>query len=164
MTRFASHSALLLGAALALAPAMALAGTSTDTLAVSATVQTSCALNGGTMSFGQYLSGQATDLDVEGTINYANCPVGTLTFELDGGQSGDVNARAMKSGSSDTLSYQLYKTSVRNAVWGMGANAQTQQIIEQTPTGSINVYGRIPKGQTVAAGSYADTVNITLTF
>ncbi|WP_407925493.1 spore coat protein U domain-containing protein [Geminicoccus flavidas] len=30
--------------------------------------------------------------------------------------------------------------------------------------GTIPVYGRIPGNQTVPAGNYADTVNVTLTF
>ena len=31
-------------------------------------------------------------------------------------------------------------------------------------SGTVDVYGRIPGGQTVAPGSYTDTVTITLTF
>lgn len=152
---------LILSAPLILVPMVALGGTDTDTLSVTATVQNACALNGGTMAFGQYLSGQTTNLDATGQINYANCS-GTLSFELDGGQSGDVNARKMLSGSNQ-LTYQLYRNSTRNAIWGTGANAQGLQLL-QPLSGKIDVYGRIPSGQAVPAGTYTDTVNITLTF
>ena len=142
-------------------PVAALAATDTDTLTVTATVQSACSLNGGTMSFGQYLSGQATNLDVSGQINYVNCS-GTLSFELDGGQSGNVASRAMASG-ANRLTYQLYRTAQRTAVWGTGSDAQTQQLLVPQ-SGSITVYGRVPSSQAVPAGSYADTVNVTMTF
>ncbi len=154
-------SALIASMPLLLVPAAARGGTDTDTLTVTATVQNACALNGGTMAFGQYLSGQTTNLDATGQINYANCS-GTLSFELDGGQAGDVNARKMLSGGNQ-LTYQLYRTSTRTAIWGTGSNAQGLQLL--TPlSGKIDVYGRIPSGQAVPAGTYTDTVNITLTF
>ena len=151
----------ILAAPMLLMPMSAKSGTDTDTLTVTATVQNACALNGGTMAFGQYQSGQSTNLDVTGQINYTNCS-GTLSFELDGGQSGDINARKMLSGSNQ-LTYQLYRNAARNAVWGTGANAQGLQLL-QPLSGKIDVYGRIPAGQAVAAGSYTDTVNVTLTF
>lgn len=153
--------ALALAMPLIALPMTAFGGTDTDTLSVTATVQSACALNGGTMAFGQYLSGQTTNLDVVGQINYANCS-GNLSFELDGGQAADVNARKMLSGSNQ-LQYQLYRNSARNAVWGTGTNAQGLQLL-QPLSGKIDVYGRIPSGQAVPAGSYADTVNVTLTF
>jgi spore coat protein U-like protein len=153
--------ALILSAPLMAAPFAALGGTDTDTLTVTATVQSACALNGGTMTFGQYLSGQTTNLDVTGQINYANCS-GTLSFELDGGQAADINNRSMLSG-TNKLNYQLYRNTARNAIWGTGSNAQGLQLL-QPLSGKIDVYGRIPSGQAVPAGSYTDTVNVTLTF
>jgi spore coat protein U-like protein len=146
---------------LALTAGAALAGSDTDSLTVTATVQSACGLGGGTMAFGNYLSGQTSALDVTGQISYANCN-GTLTFELDAGQSGDVNNRVMLSGTNQ-LKYQLYRTSARNAIWGLGTNAHGLQLL-QPLSGTVPVYGRIAGGQTVPAGTYSDVVNITLTF
>jgi spore coat protein U-like protein len=138
------------------------AATDTDTLTVTATVTSGCALTGGTLAFGTYVSGQGTDLDATGAINYANCAAGTLTFALDGGSSGNAAARTMKAGSA-SLNYQIFRNSTRTSNWGSGAEAQTVTLLTTTG-GSVTVYGRIPKSQTVAAGSYTDTVTITLTF
>ncbi|MFO1075499.1 MAG: spore coat U domain-containing protein [Geminicoccaceae bacterium] len=139
----------------------ALAGTDTDQLTVTATVQSGCSLTGGSLSFGEYTSGQASDLDAVGTISYVNCS-GTLTFALDGGLSGNVSARQMRSG-ANRLSYQLYRNSTRNAIWGSGADAHG--VILLTPqSGSIQVFGRVLRSQTVPDGVYTDTVTITLTF
>jgi spore coat protein U-like protein len=140
----------------------AAAGTDTGQLNVTATVNSNCALSGGTLAFGTYISGQTNDLDVQGSINYVNCPAGNITLELDNGANAISGQRRMKSG-NNFLNYEIYKTSARNTRWGSGPDAVTIQLL-QPGSGSVAVYGRIPKGQTVPAGSYSDTVTITLTF
>jgi spore coat protein U-like protein len=147
--------------ALLVATPVAQAGTDTDQLMVTATVLSACSLSGGTLSFGPYTSGQTTNLDATGTINYVNCS-GNLSFALDGGGSGNINARQMSSG-SNRLSYQIYRNSARNAIWGTGADAHQVMLIG-TQSGTATVYGRIPASQVVADGTYTDVVNITLTF
>jgi spore coat protein U-like protein len=161
MARRPRPAQVLLALALAVAPHVAGAATDTDQLTVTATVRSGCALSGGTLNFGQYVSGQATDLDVTGTISYTNCS-GSLSFALDGGSSASITAREMRSG-ANRLTYQIYRNATRNAVWGTGSDAQGVTLLS-TQSGSVTVYGRIPRSQTVPDGSYSDTVNITLTF
>jgi spore coat protein U-like protein len=153
------HLLVVLAALTATRPVIA--GTDTDQLTVTATVQSGCALSGGTLSFGQYTAGQQTDLDATGVINYTNCS-GDLSFALDGGSSANVNARQMRSGAS-RLNYQIYRNPTRSAVWGTGADAHGVVLLS-VQSGSVTVYGRIPKGQVVPNGVYTDVVNITLTF
>jgi hypothetical protein len=81
-------------------------------------VRSGCSLSGGSLSFGQYVSGQTADLDAVGQINYTNC-VGDLKFELDGGTAASVTNRQMAAGAA-RLRYQLYRNSTRSAVWGNG--------------------------------------------
>ncbi len=104
MRRAASLAAGLVGTAVLLAPTPAPAPTTTGTLAVSAVVQSSCSLTGGTMSFGTYTSGQTGNLDADGQLTFANCPVGNLVFELDGGGTGPTTARNVAT-RSKTLGY-----------------------------------------------------------
>lgn len=137
------------------------AATSTTQMTVTATVLSSCALTGASLNFGEYVSGRTTNLDVDGQITYSNCS-GRLTFELNGGQSGNVNARAMRNG-ANSLNYQLFRNPTRTAIFGTGTNAQSvDQLIPGN--GQVIVYGRIPSGQSVPAGTYTDTVTVTLTF
>ena len=155
---------LVLASALAAAFAMpALADTDTDVLTVLVTVQEACAISGSTLDFGTYTGGQQNALNGQGQISYSGCAAGTLVIDFDGGTGGDVQARRMASNAGGTLGYQLYRNSSRTQVWGIGANAQQVQLL-QPGAGSIPVYGSIPGGQAAAAGSYADTVNVTLTF
>jgi spore coat protein U-like protein len=137
------------------------AGTDTGTLLVNVTVVSSCSVVGSQLDFGTYTAGQPADLDAQGTIEYTNCS-GNLTFELDGGQGGNVNARQMRSGTNN-LGYQLYRNAARTNVFGTGTNARILSL-SAFQSGFINVYGKIPGNQLAAHGSYTDTVNITLQF
>lgn len=159
-----SHVLALAAAASALATGDgAHAGTSTGQFSVNASVTSGCALNGGTLNFGEYTAGQPTDLDAVGQIDFANC-AGELTFELDGGTSGsgDVSKRQMVSGTKK-LGYQIYRNASRTDVWGMGP-AGHKISLPAAQNGKLQLYGRIPRGLNVQPGSYADTISITLTF
>ena len=130
-------------------------------MTVTATVQSGCSLTGGTLDFGTYTSGQSTAKDVTGKISFANCN-GNLSFELDGGQSGNVDQRKMKAG-NNTLAYQLFRNAARSNIFGTGARAQSYTLLVPG-SGTLDVYGRIAANQVVPEGTYSDTVNITLTF
>jgi spore coat protein U-like protein len=155
--------ALLGGAAglALLAPAVPTAVAVTAQLTIRATVGSGCSLSGGTLDFGEYVSGQSTHLDAVGTLDYNNCQ-GNVTVEIDGGQGGAISSRQMTS-SGRKLAYQLYRNASRTAVWGQGADAQKINIISGG-TGKLEIFGRIPKGLNVQSGTYTDTVNVTLTF
>ncbi|MCL6609822.1 MAG: spore coat U domain-containing protein [Geminicoccaceae bacterium] len=152
--------ALLAAAALEARPAVG--STDTGTLTVTATVNSNCSLSGGTLAFGTYTAGQTSDLDVQGAINYVNCPAGTLVFELDNGANASGSQRRMRSG-NNFLNYEIFRTSTRNSQWRTGADAVQVQLL-QPGNGSVPVYGRIPAGQAVPPGNYSDTVTITLRF
>ena len=144
------------------APVPAGAGTDTATFTVSARVQNSCTVVGGALDFGTYDAGQPDALDGTGTIRLENC-TGTVTIELDGGGSGDVNNRTMRAGSgSGRLRYQLYSDPSRTRVWGTGTDAH--QVMVLVDSLEVTVYGRIPGGQKVPPGTYTDTVNVTVNF
>lgn len=163
MKRRMAVPCLLSAAAIVAASWHALAGTDTDQLTVTATVQSGCSLSGGSLDFGAYTSGQQTDLDATGKILYTSCS-GELSLALDGGASGSVSARQMRSG-ANRLSYQIYRNPTRSAVWGTGADVHRVTLIGTgAQSGEVTVYGRIPKGQTVPDGVYTDVLNITLTF
>ncbi len=167
--RWRASDAIGRGACLALLTSGLVAATSeaqteTGQLTVTATVLSSCALEGGTLDFGTYISGQSEALDATGRISYVNCS-GRLTFELDGGSTGNVGSRRMN-GPDATLSYQIYRSAARSSVWGTGGDAFVLPLPEGSnpASGDLVVYGRIPGGQSVPGGSYTDIVNITLTF
>ena len=141
---------------------VAFGATDTSQLTVTATVESGCQLTGGTLDFGTYVSGQVSDLDVNGNINYSNCGPGVLTFELDAGLQSSGGNRFMASG-DNLLRYEIFRNVARTAVWGQSGEAQDLQLLA-TQSGSLEVYGRVPANQAVPEGTYSDTVTITLTF
>lgn len=159
LKRAAALAVLLSGVAVA---GGAVAETKTGTLAITVAVQSACALTGATLDFGTYTAGQTTDRDARIDIAYTNCGPGTITMELDGGGAADVNARKLRSG-TNVLNYNLYRETARTAIFGTGVNAKTATLTG-VASGSLSVWGRIPKSQAVPVGTYTDTVNITLTF
>ncbi|MEZ5663368.1 MAG: spore coat U domain-containing protein [Burkholderiaceae bacterium] len=136
--------------------------TATNTLLVTATVSAACVVTTLPVAFGVYNPTLGTVLDGTGTVS-VTCTNGTAyTVGLDGGSQADVAARAMVNG-ADLLSYQLYSDALRASAWGDTVG----QLVSATGTGlpvSHTVYGRVAASQNVPAGSYSDTVNVTVTY
>ena len=71
--------------------------------------------------------------------------------------------RVLSNGSSQ-LSYGIYSDSARTHVWG-GSGSGVQVTFEGgSQPQELTVYGRIPSGQVVPAGPYADAVTATVEF
>jgi spore coat protein U-like protein len=140
-----------------------------------------CTVGASGVSFGIYdpLLGSADDSTGQVSVTCtATFPpiVETVdyTVSLSSGSSGSFSARRMQAGSS-RLNYNLYTTSARSAgqIWGdtTGGSANMSGAMTigfffwpTTHTDLLTIYGRIPPGQDVAAGSYTDTIIVTVTF
>jgi spore coat protein U-like protein len=136
-----------------------------------------CILAGGGVSFGVYDPIAALPTDGAGTVSLQCNWVGSGGAEhvnyvvtLSTGASGTYAARTLVSG-ANTLTYNLYIDTARAQVWGDGSastriwsgsmnlnNGHPVQIVTATD------YGRIPAGQDAAAGTYSDTITVTVNF
>lgn len=105
-----------------------------------------------------------------------NPTVGTMAIAIGvSANSGQINTRQMKNlANSDLMSYQLYITSFGGTVWGdgvIGGSKFTQGVSiatrcavgQQVVVLTSAVFGRIFAQQPVSAGSYGDTLTITIT-
>lgn len=162
-----------LAAVLFVASAAAFAGTDTSNLTVSATVDANCTIDAsGGVAFGTYdpvsaNSATGIDLDNSSSTISTTCTTGSAaTITLGQGANADTGStdsaplRQMISG-ADLLSYNLYTDSAGGTVWD---NVTGVDVTGTGAADSVNVYGRIPKGQNVPVGSYSDTVVATVTF
>jgi spore coat protein U-like protein len=70
-----------------------------------------------------------------------------------------------KTGGVDLLTYNLYTDAAATTVWGddTGGTA-TQKLAGNSPSATLTVFGKADAGQDVPAGSYTDTVVITVNF
>jgi spore coat protein U-like protein len=113
----------------------------------------------GGVAFGNYLWSDRNPTDSLGTINY-DCGT-TALVALSAGRSGNSTQRKLTSGAS-SLNYNLYIDPARTQIWGDFFFGGLPQIVQGKS--SLNVYGRIPPGQNVAAGAYTDTIIVTFLF
>lgn len=158
----------------ALLPLSAFAGTASDNFQVTLTITGACTLTANDLDFGTNNGAIAANIDAQSTL-VANCTNGTpYSIGLNNGTGSGATASVRKmtnSADNSTVNYSLYTAAARSTVWDNNCTAlpgTAASCSNGTGTGAnqtINVYGRVPGGQTsVTIGSYVDTVVATLTF
>jgi spore coat protein U-like protein len=80
------------------------------------------------------------------------------------GSSCDTPLRQMADAGGDSLSYDLYSDSTHTTAWGCGTTNDVENTFTSLAPVTFDTFGRIPAGQDVPAGSYADTVTVAVTF
>ena len=128
----------------------------------------SCTVSTVPVNFGIYNPLAGAPVTATGTVT-VNCTVGLLgswTVTLSSGNSGNFTTRRLANGSS-SLSYNLYTSAAYVSVWGDGSAGTSvdggSSVLGVTNT-SYTVYGRIPAGQDAAAGTFTDTIVVTLNY
>lgn len=145
--------------------------TPSPTFQVTATVPAICRASATALGFGTYSQGDG-DVDSTSTIS-VRCTTGTgFTVGLNPGATtgATVSTRAMLNGANQ-LAYSLFRDAARTQNWGqtIGTDtvAGTGAGIAPASAVALTVYGRIvdsTANQGVPAGSYADTVTVTVTY
>jgi spore coat protein U-like protein len=135
----------------------------TANLGVQIIITGGCAIqNVSNVNFGTH-SLLSANIDTTGSFEVV-CTTGLpFSIALNGGGGGAINARRMIFGVS-TIGYQLYSDAARTQVWG-----ETAGVDRVTGTGSgvaqlQTVFARVPPQSTPVAGTYLDTVTISVYF
>ncbi len=136
---------------------------------VSARADIRCSIESVTpVSFSAYDVFHTYPEDAQGSVTYSCRGVGqrTVTIDLSSGSSGQFNPRHMTS-TGNVLPYNLFLDSACTTIWGDGGGGSSQYGPYVPPNNTpvvVPIYARIPPGQDVAPGSYADSVTVTLNF
>jgi len=141
---------------------------SSATMLVTAVVARKCVLTTTTLNFGNYDPLQThatTPLDGQSTITVA-CTKGTLiAVGIDVGTHNSGTSRRMRGDFRDYLNYELYKDQNRTQRWGTSESERLDGgVAPSRDPRSFPVYGRVPAGQDVDRGTFADTVVVTVDF
>lgn len=136
----------------------------------------SCSVSATGLSFGSYDPRSTAPRQVTGTVTVTcSRPIlspqsGPYSIALSSGASGNYADRTMVAG-SEVLHYQIYSDPSYTTVWGNGSGGSgvvngSYALPLFTISASYNhsVYGRIPAGQWPAAGSYTDTITVTVSY
>lgn len=158
--------ALLVGTLLPMS--LLYAADSTGVLNVSATISSDCTVGASTLAFGTLSSGTvlAGNVDATGTltINCTNGVAYTIRLGIGTGPAARFSNRVMTSG-GNLLNYSIYTTAAHTDFWGDGSGSTATVVGTGTGTAQlVSAYGRIFGGQTPQPGTYADTVNVTVSY
>ena len=106
-------------------------------------------------------------IDSTGTITYrCNAQASNITVALTRGGSSTFSPRRMFKG-VEVLTYNLFRNAARTNVWGDGTSGTAVYSRANPPNNSnvnLTVYGRVPAGQDVSAGTFSDTVTAVINF
>ena len=147
----------------------AFAGNVAANLAVGAVIVANCRISVNDLSFGAYDplgTNAATDLEATTRVSVVCTKNSVATVSLDGGGTLDSGAALRQMSMGDfRLEYQLYRDSEHRLLWGEGDFSErvigAGSVVEPQ---ILFVYGRIPRGQVVPAGAYADVVTARIDF
>ena len=148
-------------------PLTMLLATAALLIAVSA-AEAACTITTTAVSFGSYnvFSGSADDGTGQITYRCTSPRPPIVTIQLDKGASPSFSPRQMRKG-TETLNYNLYLDSTRSTIWGDGTGGTQTYSQAKPPLNrniNLSVFGRIPAGQDVSAGTYSATVTATIFF
>ena len=143
------------------------AATSSAPLNVTTEVAADCVIATSNLAFGSYdpLAQNSTQvLDAAAQVTMVCTRGSRVAVYIDGGRNPAGSTRTL-SGSSQRVSYQLFRDADRTQEWGSGS-ADGRQIVSEGihKSQQVTVYGRIPPGQEVASGMYTDVVTATVDF
>jgi len=154
------------------------AATSASDMAVTANVNASCTMNVTSLDFGIYdpiVANETQDLTASATVS-TNCTLGAIanvkmgnglhaTFSTGRSRmafSRDYSRHMSNVGSDSKLKYELYTNEGHTDVW---TQIGGRSVVGTGTSDDLTVYGKVFQNQQVAAaGSYNDTVTVTVLF
>ncbi len=157
--------ALLIGGLLT--PNLSLAGSKNQPMPVQAQVNANCNFtSSNTMDFLTYDTIAAGPLG--GTVGLSvRCTRGaTVTIGIDtGAHAGAVagSTRAMANG-ANSLGYDFYQNATYTTLWTTSGLGLYSYVAADNNPATVTIYGRVPAGQDVPAGTYQDTVQVTVNY
>lgn len=84
---------------------------------------------------------------------------------LNNGANASGSIRRMRLGAtSNFVNYELYTTTGRTVRWGNTVGTDTAPGTGTGAAQTLTVFGRVPAPQAAAAGSYSDTITVTITY
>jgi spore coat protein U-like protein len=134
---------------------------------VSRAEASNCSFSTTSIAFGTYNVFSPAPVDSTGSVVYrcsGNTPGVLITITK--GQSATFLPRQLGKG-TERLAYNLYRDAARTTVWGDftgGTSAFTDIDPPKKEDLTVTVYGRIPPGQDISAGTYTDTVTVVMNF
>lgn len=141
-------------------------GSTTASFTATATVSSYCSVSATNLNFGS-VGPLISNVDATNSIS-VTCTNGTpwtASLNAGTGAGATVALRQMTGSGGATVNYTIYQNAARTQIWGDGTSGTS--VLSGTGAGSPQGqtgYGRAPAQTTPPAGTYSDTVVVTLTY
>ena len=151
---------LLAGVAASVMGAAAHAATATSQFNAQIQIQADCVVNSpNVLDFGTVgLLNSNVDTSMNFTVQCTNGVNYTIAMDDGANNSGSINR--MKNG-TEFVQYEIYQDAARSTVWDA---TSTKTGVGNGDPQTHTVYGRVPPQTTPSAGTYVDTVTITVSY
>ena len=90
-----------------------------------------------------------------------------VSIAINSGSSGTFNPRQMRATvGTDRLNYYLFTNPARTVIWGdgTGGSSTVSNTVSRSAPWNASIYGSLPQRQNVRAGTYNDTIVVTVTW
>jgi spore coat protein U-like protein len=131
------------------------------------TVATGCTLQTRPLTFDATGIVGTNPFDATTTVTVKCTPNTPFDIDIDTGlyaNGNSANRRMFSASTNSYVSYDVYRDSPRNNVWGRG---KTRNVAGNSGTGApieFVLYGRVQNTGKIVAGDYLDTLVVTLNF
>lgn len=126
-----------------------------------------CTVSSSGVAFGSYSVFSGADTNTTGTISYTcTLPVNPPVIALGQGSASTFFPRAL-AGAQGSLRYNLYLDAACTTIWGDGSSGTSTYQAAAPANGqnyNVMLYGRVPARQSLQAGTYSDSIVITISF
>lgn len=124
-----------------------------------------CTVTATNINFGNYDVASNTNLTSSGTITVSCRNDRNVVIAFGQSANGGINPRRMKhSFLNDFLNYNIYQDAATSIIWGDGSNGTSPMIVNRIPRNrTFTYYGVIFAGQDISAGTYTDSLIVTVT-
>ena len=161
--------AIALAALGAVASTPAMAATATNTMPVSVNVINSCTVAATPMNFGSPTAIGTSNIDRTSTVSLVCTNGANYDVAMDPGLNASGSQRRMSDGGGTPvyIPYAIYRDTSYTAAaeWTSATGNTVSGTAGASGLVSLTAYGRIPAtAASVGAGSYLDTVTVTVTF
>ncbi|MEJ0013008.1 MAG: spore coat protein U domain-containing protein [Bauldia sp.] len=130
---------------------------------VSANIAKNCLVETDNVSFGSFgvLSSPVT---ANGRVGVTCTPSTTYTVSLGNGGTGTGPTARKMTKSAEAITYGLYQDGLFATAWGSTIGSNTAAGTGSGAKQNLTVYGRVPAQATPSAGTYNDSVVVTITY
>lgn len=130
----------------------------------SATVRNSCLIQTSPLNFPPPAGLLETAVDSSTSLQVTCGPSSAYHIGLSDGQHASGTTRRMAGGSAEFVRYELYRDSARTQRWGHTIGTDTVAGTGSGMPQSAIIYGRVAPQPTPSAGTYADSITVTVTY